>query len=255
MRPAAGLELRRGAAPGGRRGAARPRARRSGDGARLPAGRRSPPAGPDRRRRSCCAARSGCGPIAGAAHEPAVLAAIRAAAAPACWSGRRKRRPPRAGRSSPDTAPPGSISAREPRCVRQGLAADWRRATPAGRAGGLTVRQLASRQAIGWLLERNEAHRRKVGYRGPSRQFLGHWPWRRHEARELVLLLAFERAEPVAGIMVMRHGGRHLRGRLAGCGKSGWLGRLRRNSLRLVEAVWGWRCGAWIDGRKVCSAT
>ncbi len=56
--------------------------------------------------------------------------------------------------------------------VRQGLAPDWRRDLRRAEAGGLTVRQLATPQAIGWLLERNEAHRRKVGYRGPTRQFL-----------------------------------------------------------------------------------
>ena len=57
--------------------------------------------------------------------------------------------------------------------LRQGLAPDWRRDLRRAEAGGLSVRQLANPQAVGWLLDRNEAHRRKVGYRGPTRQFLG----------------------------------------------------------------------------------
>ncbi len=90
--------------------------------------------------------------------------------------------------------------------VRQRLAGDWRGRLRQAEAGPLTVRQLASAHAMTWLLDRNEAYRRQVGYRGPSRRFLGQLAQSALAARELLLLLAFERAEPVAGVMILRHG-------------------------------------------------
>jgi hypothetical protein len=79
-----------------------------------------------------------------------------------------------------------------PGTLRRRLATDWR----AGSAP----------KAIDWLLDQNEAYRRGVGYRGPSREFLGRLARAARDARELLLLHAFERAEPVAGIMLLRHG-------------------------------------------------
>ena len=90
--------------------------------------------------------------------------------------------------------------------VRLGLAKDWLGRLRQAEAGPLQVRRIGSTRAVGWLLDQNESHRRKVGYRGPSRSFLGQLARTAHAAQELVLLLAFERAEPVAGIMVVRHG-------------------------------------------------
>ena len=90
--------------------------------------------------------------------------------------------------------------------VRRGLAGDWRARLRQAEAGPLTVRRLSSAHAVHWLLDHNETYRRKVGYRGPSRRFLGQLAAAADAARELVLLLAFERAEPVAGIMILRHG-------------------------------------------------
>jgi hypothetical protein len=90
--------------------------------------------------------------------------------------------------------------------LRRGLAPDWRGCLRQGEANGLVVRRLGNRQALGWLLDHNEAHRREVGYRGPSRRFLGRLAEAALEAHELFLLLAFERAEPVAGVMILRHG-------------------------------------------------
>ena len=93
-----------------------------------------------------------------------------------------------------------------PAALRRGLAADWRGRLRRAEASGVTVRRLASPHAIDWLLDGNEAHRREVGYRGPTRSFLARLAEAAREARELFLLLAFERAEPVAGIMILRHG-------------------------------------------------
>ncbi len=39
-----------------------------------------------------------------------------------------------------------------------------------------------------------------------TRGFLGRLARAAHDCRELLLLVAFERAEPVAGIMILRHG-------------------------------------------------
>ena len=83
---------------------------------------------------------------------------------------------------------------------------DWRNALRRAEAGRLAVRKLTNPRAIDWLLDHNEAHRRQVGYRGPTRPFLDRIATAAREARELLLLLAFERAEPVAGVMILRHG-------------------------------------------------
>lgn len=93
-----------------------------------------------------------------------------------------------------------------PETLRRRLAADWRRSLKRAEAEPLLVRRLATAQAIGWLLDRNEAYRRQVRYRGPTRAFLGRLAQAAAEAEELLLFLAFERAEPVGGIMVVRHG-------------------------------------------------
>ena len=68
------------------------------------------------------------------------------------------------------------------------------------------VRKLANPQAIDWLLDRNEAIAARSAIVARRRPFLASIATAAHEARELLLLLAFERAEPVAGIMILRHG-------------------------------------------------
>ena len=67
-------------------------------------------------------------------------------------------------------------------------------------AGRLAVRQLANPRAIDWLLDRNEAHRRQVGYRGPTRRFLGQLATAAREAA---------RARPAPGLRAGRAGRRH----------------------------------------------
>ena len=66
------------------------------------------------------------------------------------------------------------------------------------------VRRLDDARAATWLLDRNEAYRREVGYRGPSRAFLGGLAEAARDAGELLLLVAFARGEPVAGVMLIR---------------------------------------------------
>ena len=90
--------------------------------------------------------------------------------------------------------------------LRRRLAPDWRHRLKQAEAGGLMVRQLDDARAATWLLDRNEAYRREVGYRGPSRAFLGSLAEAARDAGELMLLVAFARGEPVAGVMLIRHG-------------------------------------------------
>ncbi|MFO1048846.1 MAG: GNAT family N-acetyltransferase [Geminicoccaceae bacterium] len=76
----------------------------------------------------------------------------------------------------------------------------------AGRTGRLAVRRTADRAAIQWLLDCNEAYRRRAGYRGPSRAFLGRLAEAASAAGELLLLLADRHGDPLAGVMILRHG-------------------------------------------------
>ena len=68
--------------------------------------------------------------------------------------------------------------------------------------------------SLDWLIDANEAHRRRVGYRGPSPDFL-----RMLAAAEAppgpLVLVATERTEPVAGVLMVRHGSTATY--LAGC--------------------------------------
>jgi hypothetical protein len=145
--------------------------------------------------------------VAGAADEAALLTAIRARLGRSVlvWAPER----PAMRLSRPVITGYGTAwldLAREPDALRRGLAADWRGGLKQAEAGPLTVRRLASATAIAWLLERNEAHRREVGYHGPGRRFLKRLAREAQTAGELALFLAFERAEPVAGVMLVRHG-------------------------------------------------
>jgi Acetyltransferase (GNAT) domain len=93
-----------------------------------------------------------------------------------------------------------------PETLRRGLAADWRACLRQAEAGPLAVRADPGRSGVDWLLDRNEAHRRQVGYRGPSRGFLGQLARTAREAGELMALVAVDDSEPVAGVMLLRHG-------------------------------------------------
>jgi hypothetical protein len=90
--------------------------------------------------------------------------------------------------------------------LRRGLAPDWRAGLRQGEAAPLTVPELAGAPQLQWLLDRNAAHRRAVGYRGPSQEFLARLARAAADAGELQVLVALERSEPVAGVMLVRHG-------------------------------------------------
>lgn len=85
-------------------------------------------------------------------------------------------------------------------------AADWRNALRRAERRGLTISADGRPDEVAWLLDRNEAYRRQVGYRGPSRTFLGHLAAAAAADGSLMVLVAHLAAEPVAGILIVRHG-------------------------------------------------
>ena len=93
-----------------------------------------------------------------------------------------------------------------PDALRQRLATDWRQRLRRAEEGPLAVRQTVDDASIDWLLDCNEAYRRQVGYRGPTRAFLGRLARAARAADELLLLLAHRHGDPVAGAMILRHG-------------------------------------------------
>ncbi|MGD9511152.1 MAG: GNAT family N-acetyltransferase [Geminicoccaceae bacterium] len=91
--------------------------------------------------------------------------------------------------------------------LRRGLCADWRQRLRRAEDGGLAVQRTVDGAAIDWLLDCNEAYRQQIGYRGPTRAFLGRLAHAARAADELLLLLAHRHGDPVAGVMILRHGG------------------------------------------------
>lgn len=94
----------------------------------------------------------------------------------------------------------------DPGRLRGRLAADWRNALRRAEQHPLEVRSAGTPASIDWLLDRNEAYRRQVGYHGPSRAFLGRLAHAAAAGGELLLLVAHAAGEPVAGVMIVRHG-------------------------------------------------
>lgn len=93
-----------------------------------------------------------------------------------------------------------------PDTLLAGCAADWRNALRRAQRRALTVTVDGGADEVGWLLDRNEAYRRQVGYRGPSRGFLGHLAAAAAADGDLLVLVAYLATEPVAGILIVRHG-------------------------------------------------
>lgn len=95
---------------------------------------------------------------------------------------------------------------RGPDSLLAACAADWRNALRRAERRALTVSVDGGAGEVAWLLDRNEAYRRQVGYRGPSRRFLGRLAAAAAADGELLVLVAHLAAEPVAGILIIRHG-------------------------------------------------
>jgi hypothetical protein len=91
--------------------------------------------------------------------------------------------------------------------LRRGLDARWRNHLRQAERCRLDV-QTCRRGGplLDWLLDGNERHRRKVGYRGPAPAFLARLAHAAAEGGDLLLLVAREGTMPVAGVMLVRHG-------------------------------------------------
>lgn len=89
--------------------------------------------------------------------------------------------------------------------VRAGLRGTWRHDLRRAEGRGLEVAD-GGGSGLAWLLDRNEAQRRRVGYRGPGPTFLGRLAGAARERGGLLLLVARHAGEPVAGVLLVRHG-------------------------------------------------
>ncbi|MEZ5847237.1 MAG: GNAT family N-acetyltransferase [Geminicoccaceae bacterium] len=89
--------------------------------------------------------------------------------------------------------------------LRSGLDGKWRNMLCRAEEVSLAIREVRGGHALDWLVEANEAHRRKVGYRGPSPHFIRALGVAQAPGQRLVLV-AEEAGRPVAGIIVDRHG-------------------------------------------------
>lgn len=138
--------------------------------------------------------------------EAAMIAAIRA----------------RLGRAAllwaPESSPPPAVRpvltgystawldlAQGPERLRRGLHGKWRNRLRRAEAARLEARP-ASPTFVRWLLERNERHRRAVGYRGPGLAFLGRLAEAAAASGDLLPLVATENGIAIAGALFVRHG-------------------------------------------------
>lgn len=90
--------------------------------------------------------------------------------------------------------------------LRRSLHGKWRNQLVRAERANLAIASEPPGPGLDWLLAANEAHRREIGYRGPSTAFL--WRLAAAAARygDLSCLVAREGGQPVAGILIVRHG-------------------------------------------------
>ncbi|MCB2055135.1 MAG: GNAT family N-acetyltransferase [Geminicoccaceae bacterium] len=94
---------------------------------------------------------------------------------------------------------------RPPAALRSGLDGKWRNMLVRAEASGLEIRAVGGGHLLHWLIDHNEAYRAKIGYRGPSPAFVRDLGEAQPPGHRLVLV-ALEKREPVAGVIVDRHG-------------------------------------------------
>lgn len=90
--------------------------------------------------------------------------------------------------------------------IRRRLHGKWRNQLVRAERAGLAVTVEGAGPGLDWLLAANEAHRRAVGYRGPSPAFLKRLAAAAALGGDLFCLVAREGGLPVAGVLVVRHG-------------------------------------------------
>lgn len=92
-----------------------------------------------------------------------------------------------------------------PSHLRRTLRGKWRNRLARVERAGIEIR-VADAALVRWLLDRSEQHRRTVGYRGPSRAFLGRLAEAAAAKDDLLALVACEAGIAVAGVLFVRHG-------------------------------------------------
>jgi lipid II:glycine glycyltransferase (peptidoglycan interpeptide bridge formation enzyme) len=92
-----------------------------------------------------------------------------------------------------------------PERLRRSLDGKWRNHLARAEGTGLAVLD-AGPALVDWLLDRNEDHRRKVGYRGPGRAFLGQLARAAAARGDMLALVACHAGIAVAGVLFVRHG-------------------------------------------------
>lgn len=90
--------------------------------------------------------------------------------------------------------------------LRRRLHGKWRNMLKRAEAEGLDVRIGREGPLLDWLLEAAETHRLAVGYRAPGPTFYRRLTAASGAPRDQLLFAALERGEPVAAILVHRHG-------------------------------------------------
>lgn len=95
---------------------------------------------------------------------------------------------------------------RSPAELEARLHGKWRNMLRRAREAKLGVREPAGGRLLEWLIDTNERHRKRIGYRGPSPDFYRVLAQASHARRDLLVLVACEGSEPVAGVWMQRHG-------------------------------------------------
>jgi hypothetical protein len=90
--------------------------------------------------------------------------------------------------------------------LRRGLHGKWRHQLGQAERRSLDVHGDGGEDDLAWLLAANETRRREVGYRGPSPTFLARLAHAAAAGDDLLLLIAREGNEPLAGALMVRHG-------------------------------------------------
>lgn len=90
--------------------------------------------------------------------------------------------------------------------VRAGLHGKWRNMLRRAEEGSLRIHRARQGPLLDWLLAASERHRQRVGYRGPTPDFVRRLGEPGPGGSAQATLLALEGSEPVAGIVLQRHG-------------------------------------------------
>lgn len=120
------------------------------------------------------------------------------------------------------------------RALRAGLHGKWRNRLVRAEREGIEVREVRQGRLLAWLLEASEEHRARIGFKAPPPDFIRDLAAPAPAGEGQNVLVAVAGGEPVAGILLQRHG-RSATYLLAATSERGRL--LRANHLLLWRAV------------------